>query len=284
MARSDWHRPQVDPVDENTRRIKLTISYDGTAFHGWQSQDNGISVQQVLEGALKEITGLDVTIQGSGRTDRGVHALGQVAHFDVPKSVTIPQEKFAIAMNCKLPQSVRVLSSEEMEGVFHARFTAMAREYKYFVKEKSDMLPFDVNRITGIHHLPPLELLNSYATFIKGTHDFTTFCSARDDCTSKYRDIYESYWSETRDIYNRRIFIYTVCGNAFLYHQVRSMVGTMLTLGQARSDSDIFREILESKERSRALQTAPSDGLYLSRISYDEEEYRWFEEESGDKQ
>lgn len=280
MARSDWHRPQVEPVDENSRRIKLVISYDGTAFHGWQSQNNGISVQNVIESALKEITGIDISVLGSGRTDRGVHALGQVAHFDVPKSITIPADKYALAINSKLPKSVRILSSEEPEGLFHARFTAMAREYKYFVKANCDMFPFDEKHITGVHHLPSLDVLNSYAELIKGTHDFTTFCSARDDCQSKFRDIYESYWTETRDIYGKRVFVYTVCGNAFLYHQVRSMVGTMLTLAQSEADSSLFKEILESKDRSRALKTALSDGLYLARISYDEEEYRWFEEES----
>ena len=155
----------------------------------------------------------------------------------------------------------------------------MAREYKYYVKEKVDMLPFDVRHISGVLHLPPLELLNSYAEYIKGTHDFTSFCSARDDCPSKFRDIYESYWREERDIYGKKLYVYTVCGNAFLYHQVRSMVGTMLALGQSGSPSEAFRDILESRDRSKALQTAVSDGLYLSRISYDEEEYRWFEEE-----
>ncbi|MBR1918495.1 MAG: tRNA pseudouridine(38-40) synthase TruA [Spirochaetales bacterium] len=279
MARSDWHRPQVEPVPEDKRRIKLTISYDGSAFHGWQCQDNGVSVQDTIQRALNDLTGLEIAVLGSGRTDRGVHALGQVAHFDVPRTVTIPAEKYAVALNTKLPQSVRILSSEECTGVFHARFTAMAREYRYYVKAKEDMLPFDTRHIAGVHHLPPIELLNSYASFIKGTHDFTAFCSARDDCPSKFRDIYESFWSEERDIYGRRVYVYTVCGNAFLYHQVRSMVGTMLSLGQNGSPAEAFRDILESRQRSKALQTAVSDGLYLSRISYDEEEYRWFEED-----
>ncbi len=279
MARGDWHRPQVEPVGDDKRRIKLTLSYDGTAFHGWQSQDNGVSVQSTIQEALRALVGLDVPVQGSGRTDRGVHALGQVAHFDIPKSVTIPADRFALALNTKLPQSIRILSSEEPEGLFHARFTAMAREYRYFVKEREDMLPFDTGHITGVHHLPSLDLLNSYAAYIRGTHDFTAFCSARDDCQSKFRDIYDSAWSESVDIYGKRVYCYTVCGNAFLYHQVRSMVGTMLTLSQSNSPAEDFRDILESRDRSRALQTAPSDGLYLARISYDEEEYRWFEEE-----
>ena len=178
-----------------------------------------------------------------------------------------------------LPGSVRILSSWEPEGVFHARFTAMAREYWYLVKEYKDMLPFDSGRMTALRSLPDVNLLNSYASLLFGTHDFTTFCSSKDMCESKTRDIYESIWSEEKDGYGFKILKYKVVGNAFLYRQVRSMVGTMLDSALLGEDREAFKERLEAKDRSKALRTAPSDGLYLARISYDENEYLWFEEE-----
>ncbi len=278
MARSDWKRPELTPLAEGMRRVALTVSYDGFAFHGWQSQDNGHSVQAELEKALREILSMDVTVQGSGRTDKGVHAVGQVCHVDFPATKPITAEILKLALYSKMMKEVRVLSSEEKDGSFHARFTTMAREYRYFVKAYEDMLPFDRNYITPLRKLPSLEVLNSYAALLKGTHDFTTFAAAKDECPSKYRDIYESYWTESFDMYNRRFLCYVVVGNAFLYHQVRSMVGTMLALALKDGSVEDMREILESRDRQRALKTAPSEGLYLYRISYDEEEYRWFEE------
>lgn len=279
MARSDWHRPDLTPLSEGYRRIMMVVSYDGMAFHGWQSQNNGLSVQQHLEESLAPILGEKVVVQGSGRTDRGVHALGQVCHFDTTNQ-SIPGTKFKDALNSRIMKSVRILSSTEVNGSFHARFTTMAREYRYFVKARDDMRPFDVGHITSVPELPSLEVLNCYARYIFGTHDFTTFASSRDDCPSKMRDIYYSAWSEEKDIFLLPVLVYTVVGNAFLYHQVRSMVGTMLSLAQRGEKGEVFRDILASKDRSRALRTAPSDGLFLARISYDEDEYRWFEEGS----
>lgn len=281
MARSDWNRPALTPLEEGLRRIRLDVSYDGKAFHGWQSQDNGASVQQSLQEALKAVTGLELTVNGSGRTDAGVHALMQVCHFDIPDSCRIPGQKFAAALNCHLEKSVKVLSSAEVDGSFHCRFTTMAREYRYFVKEEADMLPYDEGYVSAVHRLPELVLLNEYAALIQGKHDFTTFASAKDLSTSKYRDIYESYWEESLDKYGRRYYCYTVCGNAFLYHQVRSMVGTMLQFAAKGRSREEFSEVLEAKDRLRAGTTAPPDGLYLARISYDESEYAWFEEEDG---
>ncbi len=278
MARSDWRRPELIPLEEGMRRIALTVSYDGSAFHGWQSQENGHSVQSEIEKALREILNMDVCVQGSGRTDKGVHAIGQVCHVDFPVTKTISTAKLKLALNSKLMKEVRIISSEEKDGSFHARFTTMAREYRYFVKAYDDMLPFDKGHIAAVQKLPSIEVLNEYAAILRGTHDFTAFASAKDECPSKYRDIYESCWSEGKDIYNRPFLCYSVVGNAFLYHQVRSMVGTMLALALKGGSKEDMKEILESKDRQRALKTAPSEGLYLYRISYDEEEYRWFEE------
>ncbi len=268
------------PVDR--RRIKLVVSYDGSFFHGWQEQDDALSVQEVLTKEVSSVLGEKTEVFGSGRTDAGVHALGQVAHFDT--SSTIEPSKWAVILNSRLPSSVRILSSSEPEGVFHSRFTAMAREYWYFIKPWSDMLPFDEGRVTGVKRLPDITLLNAYATLIRGTHDFTTFCSARDICPSKVRDIYISEWSEERDGWGLRFLRYRVVGNAFLYHQVRSMVGTMVECALSGESTESFRERLESRTRSMALKTYPAGGLYLASISYDENEYSWFEEEDNGRE
>lgn len=276
MSRLDWKRPEVI-MPENKRRIALTISYDGNKWHGWQVQDNADSVEGEIEKILSSITGEDIFLQGSGRTDSGVHALGQVAHFDTESRIS--PEKFSTILNTKLPSSIRIHSSWEPEGVFHARFTAMAREYWYYIKRMDQMLPFDEGRVTGVRSLPSLSLLNSYADVLKGTHDFSTFCSSKDMSESKVRDIYESEWTEEKDMLSHTVYRYKVTGNAFLYRQVRSMVGTMLDSAALGEDSSAFLERLNAKNREKALRTAPSSGLYLARISYDENEYLWFEEE-----
>lgn len=264
------------------RRIILTVSYDGLYFHGWQEQDDALTVQETIKKELSTVLGEDVELFGSGRTDAGVHALGQVAHFDTTSK--IDASRFAVILNSRLPSSVRIISSKEAEGVFHARFTAMAREYWYFIKRWDDALPFDEGRMTMVRRRPDMSLLQSYASILQGTHDFTSFCSARDICPSKVRDIYVSEWTEERDGYSLPFLKYRVVGNAFLYHQVRSMVGTMVECALREETPRSFRERLESRDRQKALKTYPSSGLYLARISYDENEYSWFEEESDGRE
>lgn len=279
MARTDWNRPEVEPVAEGYRRIKLTISYDGSLFHGWQEQNNAHSVQQTIADLLKRVTKEDTVLLGSGRTDAGVHALGQVAHFDTKSQ--LDAEKFATILNSQLDKSIRIISSEDAPAGFHARYTTMAREYWYYIKRMDEMLAFDDKRYAFYKRLPSLETLNGYASILFGTHDFTTFASSRDLCPSKWRDIYVSEWEEVTDQYGCKALRYKVCGNAFLYHQVRSMVGTMVECGLLGYTDEQFKAILDSKDRSKALRTAPADGLYLARISYDENEYMWFEEQYG---
>ena len=192
MARTDWNRPEVEPVAEGYRRIKLTISYDGSLFHGWQEQNNAHSVQQTIADLLKRVTKEDTVLLGSGRTDAGVHALGQVAHFDTKSQ--IDAEKFATILNSQLDKSIRIISSEDAPAGFHARYTTMAREYWYYIKRMDEMLAFDDKRYAFYKRLPSLETLNGYASILFGTHDFTTFASSRDLCPSKWRDVYVSEW------------------------------------------------------------------------------------------
>ena len=275
--RSDWRRPEeYDLPKEGERRIMMFVSYDGSPYHGWQAQGNAISVQSVISETLSAVLGRETTVYASGRTDQGVHALRQGCHFDTSSS--IDPGKFALILNTKLPKSIRVLSSSEAPAGFHARFSTMSREYWYLIKSAQDMLPFDDKRITPIKRLPGLDLLNDYASCIQGTHDFTTFASARDPSPSKFRDVYISEWDAINDLYGYSVLRYRVAGNAFLYHQVRSMVGTMLESAVSGEGPDDFRCRLESRDRKNALRTAPSDGLYLADVSYDSQKYQWFED------
>ena len=282
MSRLDWKRPDdFKGLEEGERRIKLTVSYDGSFFHGWQSQNEEVTVQSTIEEVLSSSLKEDITLFASGRTDTGVHALGQVCHFDTRCS--IKAENILLLLNTRLPKSIRILSSEETDGHFHARFSTMSREYWYLVKNIREMTSFDDKRMHAFKGNPDLDILNSYAEKLFGTHDFTTFASARDLSGSKMRDIYLSRWDSFKDAFGYTVYRYRVASNAFLYHQVRSMVGTMLEASGKKERAEDFQKRLEAKDRSRALKTAPSDGLYLYNVSYDEKKYQWFEEEYGQK-
>lgn len=278
--RSDWNRPEIyDLPKEGERRIMLRVSYDGSMFHGWQSQGGLPSVQGTLSSVVSSIVGADTAVYGSGRTDSGVHALSQACHFDTSSGMSA--EKFAIALNTKLPKSIRVLSSEEAPVGFHARYSTMSREYWYLIKESSSMLPFDAGHVTPVKDIPAIPVLSGYASCLVGTHDFTTFASARDMSLSRIRDIYVSEWDMITDAYGASVLRYRTAGNAFLYHQVRSMVGTMLDSAAKGESEEDFRRRLEVKDRKAALRTAQPDGLYLAYVSYDGDDYQWFEDRYG---
>ncbi len=279
--RSDWKRPEVyDLPKEGERRIMLRVAYDGSAFHGWQSQDGASSVQETISSTLSEVLGRATMVYGSGRTDSGVHALDQACHFDTISS--IDPQRFSIILNTRLPKSIRVLSSCLAPPLFHARYSTMSREYWYLVKESAAMLPFDSGRVTPVRMLPSMELLSSYAPLLFGTHDFTTFASARDASSSRVRDIYVSEWDTITDAYGAPVLRYRTAGNAFLYHQVRSMVGTMIDCALAGEDAEAFKARLDGRDRHLALRTAPPDGLYLAHVGYDPDEYQWFEDGYGE--
>lgn len=280
MARSDWHRPSEFSAEPGRRRVALTLCYDGRAFCGWQTQNGWPSVQQTLLEATVKLTGIsDITICGSGRTDSKVHAMGQVAHIELPDSCRLPAKAFLHGLNALLPYTVRITESHDALPSFHARYSAMAREYRYFwaVMEKHN--PFLEGLVSPVKRIPDLNLLNSYAEVLKGTHDFTTFTGSGDQSPSKVRDIYLSDFEEEKSMYGLPMVRYRICGNAFLYHMVRSLCGTMMSMAlEGRSESE-FKDILLSKDRGRAAKTADPGGLYLWRISYDPEEFRWFEDQ-----
>ncbi|MFA5446935.1 MAG: tRNA pseudouridine(38-40) synthase TruA [Sphaerochaeta sp.] len=278
MARSDWRRPALEPLAEGLRRIRMIISYHGGHYSGWQRQHNALAVAQVLEEKVKELIDEEVEIVGSGRTDSGVHALAQVCHMDITNK-RMDAAKFAIALNRLLPTDIRVMESSEVDGSFHARFTTMGRTYRYFFKEHASLTGFDDGLVASVRKFPDIELLQSYAAILHGTHDFSTFTASGDLCPSKFRDIYESYWRVEEDRFGSPVLCYTITGNAFLYKMVRSLVGSMMEFAHNGVTADEFASILASKDRLQAGRTASASGLYLWRISYDEEEYAWFEEQ-----
>jgi len=281
MSRSDWKRPVEFAAPESRRRVALELSYDGRYYNGWQTQNNAKSVQETLKQAIVSFLNDDsVEVCGSGRTDSGVHAKGQVAHAEF-NDCSIPAKAFLYGLNAILPVSVRILRSWDVPASFHARYSAMAREYRYFAVQGFGRDAFTDGLITRLKEIPDLGVLNSYAVQLVGTHDFTTFASAKDICPSKYRDIYESVFTMERSMYGDDVLCYKVCGNAFLYHMVRSLVGTMLEMAGNGFSAAEFNDVLDSCDRRRAGKTAPSDGLYLWRVSYDPDEYQWFEDRYG---
>ena len=281
MSRSDWKRPVEFAAPEGRRRVALELSYDGRYYNGWQTQNNAKSVQETLKQAIVSFLNDDsVEVCGSGRTDSGVHAKGQVAHAEF-NDCSIPAKAFLYGLNAILPVSVRILRSWDVPASFHARYSAMAREYRYFAVQGFGRDAFMDGLVTRLKEMPDLDVLNSYAVQLVGTHDFTTFASAKDICPSKYRDIYESVFTMEKSMYGDDVLCYKVCGNAFLYHMVRSLVGTMLEMAGNGCSAAEFKDVLDSCDRRRAGKTAPSDGLYLWRVSYDPDEYQWFEDRYG---
>lgn len=245
------------------RRIKLVIEYDGTFFHGWQIQKNLPSVQGEIEKAILRITGEKVTVTGSGRTDAGVHAYGQVAHFDTESR--IPAEKFAIVLNTVLPPSVAVISSQEVSSDFHARFSAVKKTYKYKVLNRPMRSPIMDKRAWHVPVSLDMERMNKAAAYFLGLHDFSAFCASGHSVTDFVRYIYASEWSEEDGC-----LVYTVTGNGFLYNMVRIMTGTLVEVGMNKRAPESIPELLDKKNRRQAGITAPPHGLYLWEVFYDE--------------
>ena len=243
------------------RRIRTIIAYDGTDYVGWQTQNNGVAVQEVIEKAITEVTGERTSLQGSGRTDSGVHARAQVAHFDT--EARMAADKFAIALNTHLPADIRVLYSEEADPEFHARFSAKEKQYRYFVQTGAHADVFA--RKYALHAYMPLdlEIMNEAATRVVGTHDFSAFMSTGREVETAVRTISLSQWEK-----QGKFLVYIVQGNGFLYNMVRILVGTMVGMGSGRIPADSMEKALTTLSRKDAGPTAPPHGLVLWRVKY----------------
>jgi len=288
---------------------KLTLAYDGTAFHGWQVQPNLRTIQGTLAGALHRITGESVLPQGSGRTDAGVHALGQVASFQL--EAPIPAANLQHALNRALPSSIRVLAAEIVPGTFHARRSAQRKTYEYRVFLRKDATnpgalssrdfiaqggvlqeagfpasgfrSLENDRICSPMLAPfvwncplPLDLstMQQAATYILGTHDFSSFAASDPDLATREADpnsapstpirtVYHSQWAE-----HDGLLLYRITGSGFLHHMVRNLVGTFVHAGRGRIAPESIPNILAARDRSAAGPTAPASGLFLLQVEY----------------
>lgn len=246
-------------------RIRLEIAYDGTGYEGWQIQNRGRTVQGVLEEALQTLEKQPVRLTAAGRTDSGVHARAQIAHFD--SSIhSMPAEKFVPALNRLIPGDVRIISASRAPESFHARYDACARSYRYRLRRWESASPFI--RWAGVYrrNLPSLEALNRAASVLPGTHDFSAFACAGDASESKVRTIYQAAFLETSGVIEFRI-----TGNAFLWKMVRSIVGTIISCPENADPAEYMRAILSSCDRTRVGTTAPAGGLTFWRVHYNRE-------------
>jgi tRNA pseudouridine38-40 synthase len=244
------------------RVLKLTLAYDGTRFVGWQRQGDGESIQGLLEDALARVEGAAVSVQGAGRTDAGVHALGQVASVRVTcghDTATLTR-----ALNAHLPADIRVLAVDDAHPDFHARFSSRAKTYRYQIRNGPIASPFE--RAYVWHLAEPLALppMREAAAMLVGTHDFAAFRSVGAEVATTVRTVMRSQWQDADGL-----LAYEVSGDGFLRHMVRAIVGTLVEIGRGwRTPADITR-LLQGGRRADAGATAPPHGLFLVRVDYD---------------
>ena len=243
------------------KRIKLTIAYDGTNYCGWQIQPNGITVEEVLNKALKKLTSEDILVIGASRTDSGVHALGNVAVFDT--ETTIPADRIAMALNQRLPEDIVITKSEEVPLDFHPRYCNCSKTYEYHII--NTRIPDPTRRLTNYfvsYELNP-DNMRKAASYLVGEHDFVSFCNVRTDVENTVRTITALDILQDGDE-----IIIRITGNGFLYNMVRIIVGTLIRVGRGFYEPEKVKEILEAKDRKAAGVTAPAHGLMLVEIRY----------------
>ncbi|MBO1005382.1 tRNA pseudouridine(38-40) synthase TruA [Pseudogracilibacillus auburnensis] len=247
------------------QRYKATLAYDGSRFSGFQIQPNARTVQKELENALGKMhKGKAVKVTGSGRTDARVHAKGQVVHFD--STLLLPPERWMKALNTLLPVDVSIVRVEAVQADYHARFDATGKTYKYVVYRAAIRDPFRHHYTAHFPYPLQINLMREAATELVGTHDFTSFCSAKTDVNEKVRTVSELMIEELADE-----LVFTFTGNGFLYNMVRIMVGTLLDIGSGKLASNQIPEILAGRDRTLAGKTAPPEGLYLWEVYYEED-------------
>jgi len=244
-------------------RLKCVIAYDGIRFSGYQIQPNQRTVQGELEKALKYMhknEGIRVT--ASGRTDAGVHAAGQVIHFDSP--LTMPSENWRKALNTLLPDDISIKQVQSVADDFHARFDVTRKEYRYRILHRKEP---DIFRRFYTYHVPTyldIEAMREAATYIIGTHDFSAFCATGTKMIDKVRTVYDVRIDQQGDE-----LVVAMIGSGFLYQMVRITVGNLLVVGEGKTTPLTIATILATKDRKKAFATAPPQGLYLWKVSYE---------------
>ena len=243
------------------KRIRLTVAYDGTNYHGWQIQDNGITIESELNRCLEELLGEPVQVIGASRTDAGVHALGNIAVFDTKSRM--PAEKFSYALNQRLPEDIRIQRSEEVSADWHPRHHASRKTYEYRIYRAE--FPMPVRRLYSYftYRMLDVDKMRQAAVYLVGEHDFKSFCQTGAQVESTLRTVYSLDVEEQGPE-----LVIRVCGNGFLYNMVRIIAGTLMEVGQGKREPESMAAVLEARNRAAAGPTAPAQGLTLIQYEY----------------
>nr|MBR6778289.1 tRNA pseudouridine(38-40) synthase TruA [Clostridia bacterium] len=247
-------------------RYVLKIAYDGTEYAGWQCQKNAPSVQECLENAVFAALGEKVRITGSGRTDAGVHAAGQVCHFDSEK-ITVPPEKMPDCLNRHLPPDIRAIEGWGADGAFDANRSAKRKTYCYSLYVSQREMPLKERFAVRIESAPSLECLQDSAKLFEGEHDFKAFCASGSSVKTTVREVYHVRVEESESYGSRDLKIY-VTGNGFLYNMVRTMVGELLDLSVGKRTKESLFDAYKTGERNLLGKTMPAKGLTLMNVEY----------------
>lgn len=243
------------------KRVRLAVAYDGTNYHGWQVQNNGITIEGELNRCLTQLLGEQIEVIGASRTDAGVHALGNIAVFDTDNPM--PAGKISYALNQRLPEDIRIQRSEEVDADWHPRHCKSRKTYEYRIY--CSEFPMPVKRLYSYFTYWSLDVnrMREAAAYLEGEHDFKSFCQTGAQVESTVRTIYSAEVEEQgTDIVIR------VCGNGFLYNMVRIIAGTLMEVGRGRMQSEDVADILEAKDRLTAGPTAPAQGLTLVKYEF----------------
>ena len=241
--------------------IKLTVEYNGTNYHGWQVQHSGETIQSVLEKAISTFVGQPTRITGAGRTDAGVHALGQVANFFCPKE--FDQHRIRRAFNALTPADITIKEVEIVPDSFDARRDGRSRVYEYRILNRPAPSPFYLTTALHVHDPLDLAAMRMAVRCLEGEHDFTSFQAGGCDAAHAVRKIYRTSLDQRGEL-----LVYTIEATAFLRHMVRNIVGTLIEVGRGQRSPESFSELLKARDRTKAGPTAPPHGLFLVEVKY----------------
>lgn len=244
------------------RRLLLTIQYIGTRYHGWQVQPNAVTVQELVQDAIEQVTGVRSPLTGCSRTDAGVHAEMFCCVTDTASAIA--EDKMVAALNAWLPTDVAVIACREVAAAFHPRYDARGKQYQYRIWNRAARNPFLEGRAWHCRRPLNVDVMNRAAQDFLGRHDFSAFCAAGSEVEDRVRTVTESRVSEEDGLVT-----FTVAADGFLYNMVRIMMGTLLDIESGRLEGNVIPTLLQSPDRAAAGHTAPACGLYLTRVYYD---------------
>ena len=243
------------------KRVRLVVAYDGTNYHGWQVQNNAVTIESELNRCLTDLLGEPIEVIGASRTDSGVHALGNIAVFDTEHQM--PAEKISYALNQRLPEDIRIQRSEEVFSGWHPRYAKSRKTYEYRIYRGEFPMPLKRLYSHFVYTELDVDKMRNAAVYLEGEHDFKSFCQTGAQVESTVRTIYFLQVEE-----QEADLVIRVCGNGFLYNMVRIIAGTLLEVGQGKRPPESMAEILEAKDRAAAGSTAPAKGLTLIKYEF----------------